>query len=456
MCSTLPTEVQNAPQIDQDSGDTIGVLDCLRLNVYVPNKASSQNPLPVMVWIYGGGFFEGAAGWYDGSYLVKHDVVVVTINYRVGPYGFMCLDIPEVPAFGGDANSITVFGQSAGAGSIDLHLYSPYERLFHKAIVQSGSAKVEGMFINPDYSAAINIAQQLGFNTTDSNEAISFLSTIDSHLVIAASSSLGYWFRPCKEQVFDNVANFVEQDSQNQYSPARIRNTPLFVGTTSDEEYTYDMNEFAGNPFLDKIKTHYSLSDADLTRISNTIRHFYIGDEEISSDLLRELNDFKQDFHFQHPIDRAIVKYIEQGANVYQYIFAYSSDDSPVYHSAELKYLLSPKFDPLDESNKKDLLMSKCATTMWTNFAKYGNPTPESTEEVPVTLDRATVDKRSYLYVDDENGNLLPLTSLPRKYQNWGQDRDWNRGSGVGPDDGVRIDFDNRTVVGIRIDSENG
>ncbi|GBP32977.1 Cholinesterase [Eumeta japonica] len=375
-----------------------------------------------MVWIYGGGFMSGAAGWYDGSYLVKHDVVVVTINYRVGAYGFMCLDIPEVPGnqglkdqyaalqwiknniavFGGDANSITVFGQSAGAGSIDLHLYSSYERVFHKAIVQSGSAKVEGMFIHADYSAAVNIAQQLGFNTTDSSEAISFLSTTDSHSVIAASTSLGYWFRPCKEQVFDNVTNFVEQDSQNQYNPARIRNTPLFVGTTSDEEYTHNINEFLGNPFLDKIKTHYSLSDADLTRISNIIRNFYIGDEEISSDLLRELNDFKQDFHFQHPIDRAIVKYIEQGANVHQYIFAYSSDGSPVYHSAELKYLFSPQFDRLDESDENDLMMSNYMTTLWTNFAKYGNPTPEPTEEVPVTLDRATVDKRPYLNIEKD------------------------------------------------------
>lgn len=105
-----------------------------------------------MIHIHGGGFSIGFAGRfaYGPSFLVKHDVILVTLNYRLGPYGFMCLHTPEVPgnqglkdqlialrwirdnieSFGGDANVITVLGGSAGARSIDLHLLSRHEKLF--------------------------------------------------------------------------------------------------------------------------------------------------------------------------------------------------------------------------------------------------------------------------------------------------------------------------------------
>ena len=148
--------------------------DCLMLNVWVPDDPRSRNTRrpkndakkPVMVWIFGGGFYSGTTTLdvYDGRILAaEYDVVVVSVGYRVGALGFFCLDHPSAPgnmglfdqlmglqwvqrnigAFGGDANNVTLFGESAGSASVSLHLLSPLSRdLFHRAILQSGSANM--------------------------------------------------------------------------------------------------------------------------------------------------------------------------------------------------------------------------------------------------------------------------------------------------------------------------
>ncbi|HLU27915.1 MAG TPA: carboxylesterase family protein [Glycomyces sp.] len=140
-------------------GDVEQSEDCLYLNITVPETANAASELPVMVWIHGGGFVEGSADEYDPHRLVlAEDVIVVTVNYRLGLFGnfghpdlddsgvFGLLDQQaalrwvrdRIGAFGGDAENVTVFGQSAGGQSICAHLASPTaEGLFHRAIIQS-------------------------------------------------------------------------------------------------------------------------------------------------------------------------------------------------------------------------------------------------------------------------------------------------------------------------------
>jgi para-nitrobenzyl esterase len=147
-------------------GDTPSSEDCLTLNVWAPEEADG---LPVMVWIHGGGFTTGSAdiGWYDGSNLARRGVVVVTLNYRLGPLGFLHLGSLDaaftgaanaglsdqamalrwvrdnIVKFGGDPSSVTLFGESAGAMSLSAHLGRPGSAgLFHRAIAQSGAARL--------------------------------------------------------------------------------------------------------------------------------------------------------------------------------------------------------------------------------------------------------------------------------------------------------------------------
>ncbi|HUQ57625.1 carboxylesterase/lipase family protein [Lentzea sp.] len=148
------------PQLGQPSSENE---DCLYLNVTTPAGKAHQ-PRPVMVWIHGGGFTSGAARLYDAQHLAAAgDAVVVTINYRLGVFGFF--GYPGLPgsgtfgladqqaalkwvrrnarAFGGDTRNVTVFGESAGGLSVCAQLASPAAAgLFHKAIIQSGACAI--------------------------------------------------------------------------------------------------------------------------------------------------------------------------------------------------------------------------------------------------------------------------------------------------------------------------
>jgi len=147
-------------------GKPMGSEDCLYLNVWAP-PGRAGTPVPVMVWIHGGGNVIGHGGYYDGGHLARgHDVVVITLNYRMGPLGWFrhaslraradaadasgnygTLDLVQalrwvqdnIAAFGGDPTRVTVFGESAGGTNIYSLLLSPgASGLFHRAIVQSG------------------------------------------------------------------------------------------------------------------------------------------------------------------------------------------------------------------------------------------------------------------------------------------------------------------------------
>ncbi len=141
--------------------------DCLYLNVTVPSTAGPATKHPVLVWIHGGAFIGGSSNLYPLDYLARHgDLVVVSINYRLGVFGFMphpafapahnggyALEDQRaalrwvkrnIGAFGGDAGNVTVAGESAGAASVCMHLFAPREAtgLFEKAVVQSAACAV--------------------------------------------------------------------------------------------------------------------------------------------------------------------------------------------------------------------------------------------------------------------------------------------------------------------------
>ncbi|MER6917061.1 carboxylesterase family protein [Streptomyces sp. NPDC000594] len=163
--------------------DTPGGDDWLTVNIWSPEPAAGAR-LPVMVWIYGGGYTMGMSGEYDGARLAREGgVVLVTLNYRVGFEGFGHIEgAPanrglldqmsalewvqgNIAAFGGDPGRVTVFGESAGAGSIAALLAVPRARgLFGRAIAQS----VPGTFLSPELAADIasTIASSLGAKAT--------------------------------------------------------------------------------------------------------------------------------------------------------------------------------------------------------------------------------------------------------------------------------------------------
>ncbi|CAG5010104.1 unnamed protein product [Parnassius apollo] len=404
----------------------VGQLDCLHLNIYVP-ITGTLNPLPVLVWIHGGYFNVGSGGEYDPHDLVKQGIIVVTINYRLGPYGFMCLDTPSVPgnqglkdqytalrwvsrnirSFGGNPNNITIGGQSAGACSVILHLYSDKEKLFNKAIIESGTPQSEGMFTNGDVDAALKLAGYLGFNTSDTQEALTFLAGTSPHLLTAAAADINLKLRPCKEKSFSGVENFVETDPFSLSNEKNIRSTPILIGHTSKEEYGWvqfwGKNYFKKDLFYEKLRNNFNLNEEQLTEAADIVKNFYIGDRALPEDLSSEFESFISDFKFNHPIQRTITNLLNEKAHpLYQYEFSYVGDSAgEAAHSAEIKFLF-PASNTNNDVNNNDQLIIDRITTLWANFVKYGNPTPITTELLPVTWEPATGNTRPYLVIDTD------------------------------------------------------
>lgn len=174
----------------------VGTEDCLVLHVTRPASAAPGANLPVMVWIHGGGFALGNAGYDASALAAENNVVVVNVNYRLGAFGFLALEElrneaadhsvgnyglldqiaalqwvrDNINAFGGNKNNVTIFGESAGAISVLEHLTSPYSRgLFHKAIAQSPATLAIGFV--PSASEAIDTGEKFAEDLGCTNAA---------------------------------------------------------------------------------------------------------------------------------------------------------------------------------------------------------------------------------------------------------------------------------------------
>ncbi|KAF4532445.1 hypothetical protein B566_EDAN019120 [Ephemera danica] len=178
------TRVGNrCPQVTVDIGNKTNPMrtnrlstteDCLYLSVYTPNPTAGAN-MPVVVFFHGGAFEAGSGIIYDGQKFMDYDVILVVAHYRLGPFGFLCLDTDDIPGnagmldqvaalqwtrdyinvFGGDSNAITIMGESAGAASVSLHNISPLStNMFKQFIPQSGgSTAIWAIDYNAVYAA---------------------------------------------------------------------------------------------------------------------------------------------------------------------------------------------------------------------------------------------------------------------------------------------------------------
>lgn len=182
--------------------------DCLYLNIYAPyNSVMPDKKYPVLFWIHGGSYKYGSGAEYDGRILAQEGVIVVTINYRLGVMGFLSTDDEVAPGnyglldqlmalkwikdniihFNGDPDKITLFGQSAGGGSVSLHLFSPLAKgLFNSVIPQSGCALSPWAIYRPPHKVQTytkSLARSVGCTTRNSVDMISCLRSKDANLL---------------------------------------------------------------------------------------------------------------------------------------------------------------------------------------------------------------------------------------------------------------------------------
>jgi len=238
-----------------ENNNSVMAEDCLAVNVWTPEADGKRRP--VMVWIHGGGFVEGSARntWYDGATLAaRGDLVVVTLQYRLGAWGFLELaeiggyDYAEsgnlgildqiaalewvhenIAAFGGNPDNVTLFGQSAGAGSAGILITTPAARkLFHKAILESGTPKEVG-----DKARALEVTQAYmkiaGARTIEDLQKLSMVEMRDAERKLFATP-FGYSaFRP----VFDGAV--IKEMPMQAIAAGRTPSVPILLGTNRDE-----------------------------------------------------------------------------------------------------------------------------------------------------------------------------------------------------------------------------
>lgn len=356
--------------------------DCLYLNVWTP--AETHKPLPVLVWIHGGGFSTGGATVpiYDGSHLAAKGILVVSINYRLGVFGFLShpdlrkenkanasgnyglmdqiaalLWVQEnISAFGGDPRRVTVAGQSAGSASVHHLIATPFSRLFQRAIAESGS----GMGIDvPDAAASDAIGAQ--FVRASGVRDIAALRQLP--VVKLEQAAAGLKFDPSVDGLILPDQDYIDRNTSD---------VPVLTGLTADEgsSMSSSYGRATANALSATIKTRFKA-------LAPQFAAEYPAQSDVQArDAARQLERDrgiasaytwakKRMTYSAQPIYLYLFSHVEPGPGATQY---------GAFHSSEIPYVFGVLDGAGRQMSEDDFRLSKLIEDYWVNFVKHGNP----------------------------------------------------------------------------------
>ncbi|KAH8893557.1 alpha/beta-hydrolase [Thozetella sp. PMI_491] len=383
--------------------------DCLYLNVWTPAMTAS-NRLPVMVWVHGGGFNydSGLDPLFEGVNLAAKEVVVVTINYRLGNFGFFAhpgLDIEDctgksgnfgiqdiilalrwvrgsIQAFGGDSSNVMIFGESAGAHALGPLMASPLsEGLYDKVACSSGSwwDSEHGNMEN------FNQSRQRGLNWADSvagpNATLAELRALPAWFVQNTSVWLGA--DPGTTAFSPNIDNFViPRVVPATFAIGRQAKVPMLVGFNAREDTFFQNRAFdhsSATEFNDRLFSFLNISGIPENTIRSGMEKYFPATTAIQANassflLIGDLVIRQQTWEAIHLHEKTT------GQPSWLYLFNYTSDYSPIAgHGQDVPF----EFGTLEPfaltahgllPGAADRTFSNYLMTYYTNFAKTSNP----------------------------------------------------------------------------------
>ncbi|XP_057349380.1 liver carboxylesterase 1-like isoform X2 [Manis pentadactyla] len=438
MCSQDPVTGQVLSELFTNRKENIDLKfseDCLYLNIYTPADLTKQSRLPVMVWIHGGGLMVGGASTYDGLALSAHEnVVVVTIQYRLGIWGFFSTGdehsrgnwghLDQVAAlhwvqenianFGGNPGSVTIFGDSAGSESVSVLVLSPLAKnLFHRAISESGMVISPVLYRRSTKDIAQQIAFFAGCKTTTSAAIVHCLRQKTEDELLETSLKMKFFSvdflgdprESCLllPTVVDGV--LLPKTPEELLAEKKFNAIPYIIGINK-QEFGWLLPTLMGYPLSeDKLDQDTAASllwnSYPLVNIPKELTPVaiekYLGrtdDPVKKKDLFLDLMG---DGIFGVPSVivarscRGIHVFSDAGLPTYMYEFQYRpsfySDMKPEKvtgdHGDELFSVFGAPFLKGNVSEEETKL-SKTVMKLWANFARNGNPNGEGLPHWPV------------------------------------------------------------------------
>jgi para-nitrobenzyl esterase len=402
--------------------------DCLTINVWT-RADSVDKRSPVMFWIHGGALQGGAGFERSGEGLTKKGVVLVTFNYRLGKLGFfshpeLSAENPKgvsgnqgfrdqiaalkwvrenISAFGGDANNVTIFGESAGAYSVSALQASPLAKgLFHRAIGQSGGMfwpmshrTIDKPYAPSDEKIGLMLAQAIVGGT--SNASLDVLRTIPAVQIIATAESSPAF---STNEFIPTVDGEVLPDEVSViFSSGEQIDVPTMIGNNANEHAAV-MDLFAcingdGIDGFNRYKTGL------LGEVFNDIAAFYPSDSQRT--FLQSWEEFSNDVNFTFPMRLWARAMNKVSSDVYLYWFNYHPPvldrQYKAFHGADLPYVFGQLGMFGGDPEAADFVDADTMMSLWARFASTGNPNGEGI----IDWEAFTPNNESYFILGPEN-----------------------------------------------------
>ena len=388
--------------------------DCLYLNVWMNSKDTSQEKT-VLVYIHGGNFRGGATSdpLYNGHNLISKysDVILVTIEYRLGILGFMDFSTvsggedyknsinlglldqicalkwiqKNIKNFGGDPNKVTIFGSSSGgASAVFLTLMNESKGLFKRIISQSGSLAIS--FSKEDYEL---ITKKI-LKKTDAKNMEDLIALSDEKIAEINKDLNDYNNYPQRDGYFLPI------DLYEAYQSGKGQDIDMILGSSQNE--TKFWSKTRGKILYNLIMP--VLYENDLKKISKEDRQY--ADEFMSllnGNNIQKISEFYDEVVFRLPLNKIADYHSDNGGNTYVYLWKYSGESESLgaYHGIELPYIFNNFKDTLFASCKVNEEIVNKIQDMWINFARMGNPSING-----LVWDKYDSNNKKILSIDEE------------------------------------------------------